>query len=242
MLLDLVYSFLDGTEAPAFVLVKFLMVLVIVVFSLSLHECAHAFAAKKLGDFTAYHYGRMTLNPLKHLDPAGFLMMAVIGIGFAKPVPINPRNFRDPRKGMMLSSLAGPLSNFLVAVVATWISVTAVYCIYPFIAVRTSGDGADYMFSAMYAFFYYMAYLNFALAIFNLIPCPPFDGSRIFFYFLPKDWYFRVMRYERYLGIGMLVLFILLGYIGLDPVSFIAHSLIDSIGSPIAFFFELVLK
>ena len=197
MLLDLITSLAGGVQNPALLVTEIFMVLFIVVFSLSVHESAHAYVAKRLGDPTAANMGRVSLNPLRHLDPFGFLMMALVGIGFAKPVPINARNFRDPRKGMMLSSLAGPLSNFLVAVIATLIFWVVNF---GYVTSNVSGsmnEGVYYIFQALLIFFYNTAFMNFALAVFNLIPCPPFDGSRIFFYFLPKDWYFKVMRYER---------------------------------------------
>lgn len=203
-------------------IVQILMLLPIILFSLSLHESAHGFVAMKLGDYTASQEGRITLNPLKHLDPLGFLSMLLVGIGWARPVPVNVRNFKDPRKGMMLTGLAGPLSNFLLGLVATLLGA-----LYNAIALNFTNvsTGVYAVLLTIDLFFYLTAYMNFSLAIFNLIPCPPFDGSRIFFYFLPKNWYFRVMRYERYIGIGVMVLILALGRLGLSPVPILTDGL-----------------
>lgn len=243
MLLDLLFSLANGATHPALLITEIAMILFIVLFSLSAHEASHAFAAKRLGDHTAYNMGRISLNPFKHLHPIGFLSMALVGIGWAKPVPINPRNFRDPRKGMMLSSLAGPLSNFCIAVIAVLLDSFSRF-LADFILTKSSADGIEnsvlYVTLAVIIFFHYAAYLNFSLAIFNLIPCPPFDGSRIFFYFLPKDWYFKVMRYEQYLGIAVLLLIMVLSRIGWNPVSILAGGLLDLVAKPFDLFFGLI--
>lgn len=234
MLLSALQSGKDG-------IVQILMMLVIVVFSLSAHEAAHAYAAYKLGDPTAYNLGRITMNPLRHLHPVGFLSMLLVGIGWANPVPINPRNFKNPRRDMMLSSLAGPVSNLLIAIIATFLEAVSSF-VYSLCATRGSVTESNYyFFYAAVLFFYCFAYLNFSLAFFNLIPCPPFDGSRIFFYFLPKRWYFKVMRYERYLGLAVMILVLLLSRIGYNPVSLIAGSIHDLTYLPFSNFFRALL-
>lgn len=243
MLLNLLLSLASGVENPALVLTEVAMILFIVLFSLSAHEAGHAAAAKLLGDPTAYNMGRVTLNPLKHLHPIGFLSMALVGIGWAKPVPINPRSFKDPRKGMMLSSLAGPLSNLLIATAATFLSSLTNFIYARVYLGGALTEGLYYVFYALVIFFYYTAFMNFSLAVFNLIPCPPFDGSRIFFYFLPKDWYFRVMRYEQYLGIAVFVIIMLMNRIlNFSPVSFIADGLCTLVAKPFDLFFDLVSR
>lgn len=242
MLLNLILSLAGGVENPALVIVEIAMILAVVVFSLSVHESAHAYAAKRLGDPTAANLGRISLNPLKHLDLFGFLSMALVGIGWAKPVPINPRYFRDPRKGMMLSSLAGPLSNFLLAVVALFLQSLTLFLANVTVSAGQMTESAYYVFVAANILFRTAAYLNFSLAVFNLIPCPPFDGSRIFFYFLPQQWYFKVMRYERYLGLAVLVIVLVLGRIGISPVSVIAGGLCDLLQKPFTLFFDLILR
>ena len=242
MLLSLISALLSGENNPALLLTEICMVLAIVLFSLSAHEAAHAYAAMRLGDYTAYYQGRITLNPLKHLNPLGVLMMALVGIGWANPVPINPRNFRNPRKGMMLSSLAGPLSNLCIAMLSTLLSALTNFTMLMLYLNGHMTEGLYYVFYATEIFFYYAAYLNFSLAVFNLIPCPPFDGSRIFFYFLPKDWYFRVMRYERYLGLSILILILALSRLGIHPVSYIANGLYDLVSLPLNKLFGLLLQ
>lgn len=220
-------------------IVVMLMTLFIILFSLSAHEASHAYAAKKLGDHTAYNLGRVTLNPLKHLNLFGFISMALVGIGWANPVPINVRNFKNPRKGMMLSSLAGPLSNFLIAVVSVLLEVLVVFVANLLSARGIMTEAMYYICVALQLFFYYAAFMNFSLAFFNLIPVPPFDGSRIFFYFLPKRWYFAVMKYEQYLSIGILLLFLALSRLGYSPTSYLAGGLHDLIFDPLS---EALLK
>lgn len=241
MLIDLISALMSGEDNIPLVLMQIVLVLAIVVFSLSVHEMAHAWAAKKLGDYTAYNQGRVSLNPLRHLDPFGFLSMLLIGIGWAKPVQIQPGNFRNPRKGMMLSSLAGPLSNFIVGVISCFFTALVQF-LFQISLYNGSLNRFFYILYALNIFFYYAAYLNFSLAIFNLIPCPPFDGSRIFFYFMPKSWYFRVMRYERYIGPAILILILGLSYFGFDPVSFLAGGLYTLVCAPFLKGFNLLLN
>ena len=143
---------------------------------------------------------------------------------------------------MMLSSLAGPLSNLCIAVIATFLGSLTHFILALSIGNGSLTEGTFYVLYAIILFFYYAAYLNFSLAIFNLIPCPPFDGSRIFFYFLPKEWYFKVMRYERYLGLGILLLVLGLSRLGFSPVSYIADGLYSLVSGPFNKFFDLILN
>ena len=183
-------------------IITLLMWLPIILLSLSLHEAAHAFLAYKLGDPTARNLGRLTLNPVKHLDPFGFLSMLLIGIGWANPVPINARNFKNPRNGMAISALAGPVSNLLLALVFAALGSAYLHFIVPYVI---TPDNIQ-MLSYFYSFFFYGAYLNVSLAVFNLIPAPPFDGSRVFYFLLPDKYYFGVMRYERQIMMITMVL------------------------------------
>ena len=169
-----------------------------VIVSLSFHEFAHGFAAKKLGDPTAYNMGRLTLNPLAHLDPIGALLMLVAGFGYAKPVPIDTRYFKNPKYGMAITAIAGPLMNLCLGLVAT-----VLMFFFEFFAWRLMGNIVIY---AVYLVLLYFAFLNFSLAIFNMIPLPPFDGSRVLFAFLPDKYYFGIMKYERYIMIAVLAL------------------------------------
>lgn len=164
----------------------------VLVTAMPVHECAHALVASWLGDNTARNRGRVTLDPTKHLDLWGSLAMILCGFGWAKPVPINPRNFKNPKAGMAISSLAGPVSNILLAYI-----VLVIYKILFFSGVHVA---------ALYTVFYYMIVLNIGLGIFNLIPIPPLDGSRIATLFLPQRIYFKIMQYERYIFLGLVLL------------------------------------
>jgi len=189
-------------------LVTLLVTIPVVLLSLSFHEFAHGFIASRLGDNTARYHGRLTLNPVKHLDPIGALAMLFLGIGWAKPVPVNPRNFRNPKKGMALVGLAGPVSNLILSFFGVlFYRVFFAILSMPGVAARFgSSEALVWVAFAIQQFFLYFAYLNAALAVFNLIPVPPFDGSRVFYFVLPDKYYFSVMRYERVIMAVTLVL------------------------------------
>lgn len=180
-------------------LITLLLTVPTVLISLTFHEVAHGYVAYKLGDPTAYNLGRLTLNPLAHLDPIGALMMLLVGFGYAKPVPINAGYFKNPKYGMAISAAAGPITNLILGLVATILMYTYAWNLAPLI-------NANIVLYVIYQMLFYFAYLNFALAIFNMIPLPPFDGSRVLFAFLPDRHYFGIMRYERYIMIAVLVL------------------------------------
>ena len=163
------------------------------------HELSHGFVAYKLGDTTAKEMGRLTLNPLKHIDVLGLIMMAVFHFGWAKPVPVNMYRFKNPKRGMAITALAGPVSNIIIAVV----------------------------FMALYGFFWPLMYMSefgavildmlnttavisISFAIFNILPIPPLDGSKILFSFAPQHIHKNLMRYERF---GMIILIALI-YLG----------------------------
>ena len=203
MLLDI----LSG-DFSVWTLVSLLVSVPIVLFSLSFHEFAHAWAADKLGDSTARWHGRLTLNPFRHLDLVGTLSMIAFGIGWAKPVPVDVRNFRNPKKGMALTGLAGPVSNLIL-------SFAGILCYRILNEVTKLGGYLSHgnyigniygILDVVALFLIIFSQMNAYLAVFNLIPVPPFDGSRIFYFLLPDKWYFSVMRYERVIMIVMLVL------------------------------------
>ncbi len=184
--------------------------LLILVF-LPAHEFAHAGVAYLCGDRTARWHGRLTLNPLKHLDPWGTAMMLLIGIGYARPVPVNPRNFRHYKRDMILVAVAGPLSNLLMAVLA--VAIFRVCCFFPL--TRTA-------FEALFLILINtVASVNISLAVFNMLPIPPFDGSRLWSSLLPGRWAYTLERYSQYIQIGLLVV-LMSGY--LDGVLSTLHS------------------
>ena len=189
-------NLLGGGDPRAY-LIQILLSLPIVLIALCLHETAHGFVAYKLGDPTARNLGRLTLNPIKHLDPIGFICMLLFGFGWAKPVPINTRYFKNPKRDMAISALAGPVSNLLLAVV--FALLLKLY--YSFFIFSVPTEAAYFI----YLFLELGICLNITLAVFNLIPIPPLDGSRILLLFLPTNTYFKIMRYERYLSIALMI-------------------------------------
>ena len=175
-------------------LVWLLRALVMLV-AIPVHEAAHALVSAKLGDTTARDRGRLTLNPLAHFDLLGAACMIFTGIGWAKPVPTFASRFKNPKAGMALTAAAGPAANLLVAFVAVLLYKVLYYILPASVAV-------DFVL----LFLEYMASINTTLAVFNLLPVPPFDGSRIVTVFLPQRTYFRLMKYERYIFIAMFLL------------------------------------
>lgn len=180
-----------------------LMTALCVFLSLSVHEFAHGFAAYKLGDNTAKYMGRLNLRPTSHLDPIGALCLFFFGFGWAKPVPVNPGNFKPGKRksGMVITSLAGPLSNILLAFVSTLLlRIMLVFFS------DVTGKFAVIV-SVVVTLLYILLSMNLSLAVFNLIPVPPLDGSKILNSVLPARIYFKLMQYEQY---GFILLILLL--------------------------------
>ncbi len=186
-------------------LISFIWRIAAVLFCIVFHEVSHGYAAYLMGDTTAKQMHRLSLNPLRHIDPLGALMMVTVGFGWAKPVPIDMRRFRHPKLGMAVTALAGPVSNFVLAYVALLIRAA----LYPF---YMTSDSA--LLGYVINFLATVATLSVGLGIFNLIPFPPLDGSKVVGALLPNDLYYSVLRYERY---GMFILMALLWMGILDP-------------------------
>lgn len=171
---------------------------------ITFHETCHGLTAYRLGDPTAKRAGRLTLNPLRHVDIGGLLMMALFRFGWAKPVPVDMRNFKNPKAGMALTALAGPVSNVVLAYAAV------VLC--NFVIFLADRLGNTWLLLALAQFFVYVEIISAGLAVFNVFPIPPLDGSKVLFALLSDRAYDRLMRYEKY-GMGLLMALLVTGAI-----------------------------
>lgn len=191
MLVDILRGGFSGIEILAGLFAS-----VFVVFcTMPVHEYAHAWVATKLGDQTARLQGRLSLNPMRHIDPLGAAMIILVGFGYAKAVPVNPRNFKNPKAGMALTALAGPAANLLMALIFLLLkNIVSLFSL------------SNVFAAALLYFFVFAASINIGLAVFNLIPIPPLDGSRILQMLIPSKYYFKVMQYERYIILVVLLL------------------------------------
>ena len=200
-------------------ILQLLLSMPVMLLALSVHESAHGYVAGRLGDPTARNLGRITLNPVKHFDLLGFLSMLILHIGWAKPVPVNSRYFKNPRRDFAFVGAAGPLSNLCLAILhLALLRIVMIFATDAVLYGRISSETALIVLSLVVYILYMGVAMNVILAIFNLIPVPPFDGSRIFYAFLPPKWYFGVMKYERYIMIGCIALFFGLSRLGLNPL------------------------
>ena len=211
MLSELISGGADLTS----VIIYIISSLAVIFLTMPVHEFAHGFAATKLGDNTPRWQGRLTLNPFAHIDWLGAACILLFGFGWAKPVEVNARSFRNPKGGMALVAFAGPLSNLIVSFVSL-LFFNAITLITP-----TTETVYMILLYIMY-FFYFIATINISLAVFNLIPIPPLDGSRILNAVLPDRIYYKIMQYERFIYLGLLVLL----YVGVldGPLSFLSDA------------------
>ena len=193
---------------------------------ITFHEVSHGYVAYRLGDTTAKDAGRLTLNPLKHIDPMGLLMMVVFKFGWAKPVPVNMMRFRSPKRGMALTALAGPVSNVLLALVFLFLYGLLYRALY----------SVQFLLDMIWL----TAYISLALAIFNIIPVSPLDGSKVLFALLPDAAYAKLMRYERYGGLVLMVL-MMTGVLG-KPVSTVVSAIYSNLIPVAQFACDLVVK
>ncbi|MBQ3136132.1 MAG: site-2 protease family protein [Clostridia bacterium] len=206
-------------DGLSFDLIINLMVRVFVIFCvLPIHEFAHAYVAHRLGDDTARLSGRMTANPLAHIDPIGALMIILAGFGYAKAVPVNIRNFKKRKPYMALTALAGPVSNIIMAFIFMFIGL--------FLQVKLGLSEGGFVYY-LAVFMITAAQINISLAVFNLLPIPPLDGSRIFSLIIPDKYYYTIMQYERYIVYGVLAL-VFFGVLD-GPINLLSGLLFDLI-------------
>ena len=219
----MLYSLIRGGSDLG--LVGFLTVVfsyaVVLLVMLPVHEMAHAYTAYRLGDSTAKWQGRLTMNPFRHLDIWGTVMILVVGIAYARPVPVNPYNFRKPKRDMALTALAGPVSNLLMA----FLSLVIFRLLLLFTGESVTAVGGTVYFDSQLGlslfriFVNVFASVNIGLAVFNLLPIPPLDGSRVLALILPDRIVYQMERYAQYISIGVLVL-LMTGVLDI-PLSFL---------------------
>ena len=203
----MLFQILHGNFDFASIVAEILAVLLIVFLILPFHEWAHAFTASLLGDKSIKYRGRLSLNPLSHIDPMGALCLLLFGFGWAKPVPVDPRNFKNPKLGMAVTAIMGPVANLIAALVGLLVFNALFYFNIGFLLTDIGG------FVRTFLNFYISC--NIGLAVFNLIPIPPLDGSKVLFLFLPDKAVDFCYRYQQ---IFFVVIFILL-YVGvLSPI------------------------
>lgn len=186
------------------------------------HELSHGLTANKLGDPTAKNMGRLTLNPLKHLDVIGTVCLILFRFGWAKPVPVNPNNFKNPKAGMAVTALAGPLSNLIFGFLSIILMELLGACVFTNSVVYN-------ICSIIYTFLYYSAWINISLCLFNLIPFPPLDGEKILAFFLPDNIEAFFNRYAMYFQV--LLMFLLFTPVVTKPLTYMVNNVFNNLDS-----------
>jgi Zn-dependent protease len=184
-------------------LIEILITLPVILISLSVHELCHGYAAYRLGDPTAKTMGRLSMNPLKHIDPFGFIALIFFKIGWAKPVMVDSRYFKKPKRDMAITALAGPVSNFLLAFLSSFLYVFLLKIGIRF-GLLTGESVSPFQVLCLMAQFFVT--INLGLGVFNLIPIPPLDGSKILYAFLPYRIIYKIAPYEKYIQLVLLLL------------------------------------
>lgn len=197
----MLYQILSGNFNIVSVLMGILATTIIIMVILPFHELAHGFVAYKLGDDTAKRQGRLTFNPLAHINYMGAVCLLLVGFGWAEPVPVNYYRLKNPKRDMALVALAGPVANIIAAVVGELL-------VNLFLVIVPLSNADTVWYSAVVVFFYYYVQVNVNLAVFNLIPLPPLDGSKILGAFLPEKAYQALLMNERNLSMILMILLV----------------------------------
>lgn len=205
-------------------LVYYLLSALAALIALTVHEYCHGYAAYKLGDDTAKNLGRLTLNPIKHLDPYGAICMVLFHIGWAKPVPINARNFKNPKRDFAITASAGPAANLVLGFISAFLYLFVFALVKDMTFV--SKNFVFHVINNSLSFLFIFHSVNIGLGLFNLLPIPPFDGSRLLNVILPPKLYFDIMKYERKIYYGVLIWLLLGDYaaMGVRMIPFVAQS------------------
>ena len=205
-------------------IIYYLLSAIAALIALTVHEYCHGYAAYRLGDDTAKNFGRLTLNPIKHLDPYGAICMVLFHIGWAKPVPINARNFKNPKRDFAITAAAGPAANLLLGFVSAFLYLLVFALVKDMTFV--SKNFLYHVINNSLSFLFIFHSINIGLGLFNLLPIPPFDGSRLLNVILPPKLYFEIMKYERKIYYGVLIWLLLGDYAarGVRMIPLVAES------------------